>query len=88
MWQKVILPIAKCLNHRIEFLIISGVSLSGIIQFLTEVSNWMTFLSETPPIPIPDASHATSKTLEKSGRRMTGALTILFLISTNDFVTA
>ena len=35
------------------------------------------------PISISDASHTTSKTLEKSGRCMTSLLTILFLISTN-----
>jgi len=39
MQQKVMSPIAKCLNHRIEFLIIGGVSLSDFIQHLTKVSN-------------------------------------------------
>jgi len=68
--QKVMSPIAKCLDHRVEFLVVGGVSLSGIIQLLNEVSNWITFLSEALPIPIPDASHATSKILEKLGRRI------------------
>ena len=80
--MQVMSPITKFLNHRAKFLIVGGVSLSGIIQLLTELSNWMTFLSD------PDASHTTSKTLKKSGRCMTEAPTILFLISINASVTA
>ena len=44
--QKIMSPTVKCLNHHVEFLIVDGGSLSSIIQLLTEVSNWMTFLSE------------------------------------------
>ncbi|KAH7846271.1 hypothetical protein Vadar_011981 [Vaccinium darrowii] len=32
----------------------------------------MTFLAETPPIPIPEASQSTSKGLKKLGTRLTG----------------
>ena len=86
--QKVTSPIEKRLNHHVEFLVVGGVPLSDIIQLLTEVSNWMIFLSE-------DSAYSNSwcvtrhfKDFKKIERHMIEALTILFLISTNAFATA
>ena len=78
-------PITKCLNYRRELLIVGRVLLLGVIQFFTKVSNRIPFLLG---VIQSDVSHATSKILERIGRRITGALTILALISTNALAAA
>jgi len=58
------------------------------LPYKTPCHKWMAFLSETLLMPIPDASHATSKILKKIGDTHDMALTILFLISANAFEAA
>lgn len=76
--------ISQRLYYNIEIFVISEILLFSFIQFLTEISYWVFFLVQNSTYT-PDASHATSKTLVKSGRHMTRAKVILDLISIKVF---
>jgi len=71
------------LNYNIKLFIIGRVFLFGLVKFLTKISYMMMFLTNTPPIPIPEVSYFTLNTLVKSGNHIIRAFVIFFLTSAN-----
>ena len=71
--QEIIATVSQCLHEGVKLLIICGVPESNVISFsLKNSTRWPSWL-KTPPIPMPEASHASSNTLLKSDNRRTGA---------------
>jgi hypothetical protein len=60
-------------NKSIEFFVIGGILLSGVIELFTEKAIGLPSWLRTPPIPKLEASPSTSNTLEKSGSIRIGA---------------
>ena len=79
--QEIVLPMFKRSDDGIKFFIISGNFCFASFSFsLKKAIGWPPWL-KTPPIPIPEASQATSKHLEKSGNIKTEASESFCLMS-------
>src|SRR3954447_20399774 len=72
-WPQIMLPNLKNTNKCIQFFIINRVVQSSTRKLLTEISYRSTFLHQDTTMPIPLASHSTSKCLVKSGNASIGA---------------